>query len=379
MELSFELSVESNVTLFDDKVSAIADDNGQVKIIAKKDMLKREHGPDSFVSHLKVEKNDDVDVTYSLVDKFLDLNETIVEIELTIHELGRLGLLSLSYGGFISLSAPNQIESHLIFEGGEEDSTIEHDHDLTNGRAVIRMYMMSPSRFVVTLNDKELFWDLPKDIANVKVQGFLGRISGTDADIFSIKTYERSSLDRLLAESKPINAHVIQSTKKLEVAWTKELMDDFETYKGTKDEEALQDSANEALESYKNTMAEPQTQNTMGETILEMLMRLTGLSADQLTAFDHQTLLLHVYNGLNKDNSYEKMTHAELLKEAHALTSKLLVGEWITTDTKVSLGGKTYRTFEFGELNDDNCSPEQLLYLVRKYPNIWLDRIKGSI
>lgn len=395
MELSFALVSELNLTLFDDRVSAAVDEEKGVKIIAKKDMLRFGHDGDSFVPALQVEKEDDVDAAYSLIDNFLDLRDTIVEIEIDIHELGTMGLLVLSHGGRISLIGPHSVEAHMVSEAGEETASISHDYDFIGKWTTIRMFMATPERFVIMLNDKELFWDIPESLSsNVKIQGFLGPMSGTKARFHSIKTYKRSFLDDLLAnngingpdieepiaaESEPIDeaidAHVIEPTKKLKTAWTQEVMDDLSSYAGAKEEQELAHEVSKAIESYKNTPIEPEKPNTMGETVIEMIARITGLMPEKIAALDHQTLLIQVYNGLERDKAYEGMTHMDLLNTAHSLCSKLIVGERVSFDTKVGLGGKSYRTFEFGDLNDSNCTPEKLLYLVRKYPDVWLKRL----
>lgn len=341
MELSFVLASELNVTLFDERVSAISDHDEGVKLVAKKDMLARGFFEESSMSQsLIVKGEEDVDATYSLTNRKLLLKDVIVDIDVQVSSMGKMDLLTLSHGGRLTLVGENEVAFLLVSETGEVDAKVEHDHGFVGEWTTIRMFMFSETRMVLLFNGKELFWDVPKEIVeNIEIKGFLGRISNTNAAISSIIVYDRASLDRL---TEPTN----------------------------ESQEAL-----EMFNAYKNTKSEPQTQNTMGETAMDMFTRITGLSPLEVSSMDRKKLLATIYNGLNKEEAYSKLSHDELLNKAHMLCSKLLVGEEVKVDTTVVLDG-SYRTFEFGELNKDNCTAEKLLYLVRKYPDVWLKRIQ---
>jgi len=86
-------------------------------------------------------------------------------------------------------------------------------------------------------------------------------------------------------------------------------------------------------------------------------------------------LLRAIYNGLANDPENKGMGHSETLKEAHYMCSILIEGEPEPMETGVSIGDKAYNTFEFGEINPMNCTPEKLLYLVKTYPEVWIKRL----
>lgn len=395
MELSFVFTSQSNLTLFDDRISAITDPGKAVKLIAKKDMLLKGHDEQSLVSASVVNDHEDIEAAYTLVDSWLDLDKTIVEIEATVYAVNKMGLLILSHGGRILLSGKNSIQVLMVSEAGEEEASIAHEHEFCGKWTVIRIFLATANRLVIMFDDKELFLDFPDNMTKgVKIQGFLGRLSGTKASIHSIRTYDRSALDDLLSarmaktiasetvigelkasEEEKAEIAIVQQTNKLKGVWTAELMQDLESYRGTKGEDKMMDAANNALKGYKGTNKTEQTQETMGETIFDLLNRITGMSTDELSKLSHISLLQRVYNALNNDAAYAQMDHAALLKETHFLCSKFLAGEGVMIVQKIGLGGKSYRTFEFGEVNDMNCTPQMLLHLVKAYPDVWLKRL----
>lgn len=382
-ELSFSFEVESNLTLFDDRVSALFDDNEKEKIIAKKDMLFKGVAGE-------VNKTEELDAAYTLVDNWLDFDRTIVEVFLSIKELGKLGLVQLSHLGYIALVDKQAIEVNLVSEGGEFQGTIAHGNTLEGqGLMVIRIFMPSPTRIVVMLGEKELFLDVPEGATKgIKIHGFLGHIAGTDARVHTIRTYDISSLDdlisspvKLVSTEESIKGEIVAtkeekeeiklvSSGKLKMAWTKETQEVLSSIQeGSPQDLALRKATSEAV----GTWLQDQATN-MEETTIQIISRLTGFQEAVILNMPRNQLLKQVYNGLLADKDYDSFSHANLLKETHYLCSQLLQDEDITIPN-VGLGGKLYRTFEFGEVNDSNCTADKLLYLVKTYPDVWLKRL----
>lgn len=112
----------------------------------------------------------------------------------------------------------------------------------------------------------------------------------------------------------------------------------------------------------------------MGETIEQLIMRVTGRTMEEILKTDRKELIRSVYNGLANDPE-NTLDHHGLLKESHYVVARFLDGDQSMNVPSIGVGDKTYNTFEFGTISKDNCSSDKLLYLVKTYPDLWLKRL----
>lgn len=345
-----------NLTMYDERASALFDESGDHKAIAKKDMLFFDQKGGS----LRVNEAETLNAAYILVEDWIPLKNTGISFHLEIEKLGELDLLTLKHGGYVRLTQ-EKLLMHLVTEGGEFDI----DMSITPPLGQLTSFDMywHDGRVGVRYGTNKAEFELPNGCQDqLEASGFFGYISNTTASIHAISVEPWFQSEA--TQKKLENMMVEELTKSV----NKEMMD---TLMGCFTGTTQYHQPDKRMPHI--TPLPPLTPLQALPTAADHLSRLTGIPADQLKQTDRKDLIRLAYNGIAEDGMF--YGHIAILKEAHYAVARFLDGDQSMTTPDISIGDKTYNTFEFGEVSSANCTPQKLLYLVKTYPEVWLKRL----
>jgi len=378
--------------MYDERASALFDESGDHKAIAKRDMLLFDQKEKS----LSVNENETLNAAYTLVEEYILLKKIGISFRLDIAKLGQIDLLTLKHGGYVRLTQ-EKILMHLVTETGEYDIDMSVKPPIGKLRS-FDMYWYDGTVGVRYGKDKAEF-EIPEGYQDkLEVTGFFGHVSETTANIYAISVepwvterameiVEKTLVDEM---AKSVDNEIMSDLLRMvPTGSTTPLMSEHIAERRRKmgipesglgppsiaDKERFDALSFPLIRSVlPQLLKNSQSDDTMNETILAYLTRITGLNEEDLKALDRKELIRLVYNGIAND-PLNARAHHEILKEAHYAAARFLDGDQSLTTPDVSIGDKTYNTFEFGEVNRINCTPQRLLYLVKTYPEVWLKRL----
>lgn len=352
--MKFNFSSVNNLTLFDSAVSACFDDEGENKAIAKQDML--DHDP--IAGSLICSDAYILDAPYTFSEKPIPFENVRISLEFQASKIGTLGAIRLKHGGCIELRGTNKVNIHLVTEKGEFTIDAIGEWNFCNKERSILTLAKNGSQLVIEHDGKKLEVEIPSNVSNgLEMTGILGEAHGTEAHVYSVEVEPWHTIHKNNILTN-FNAEAEKALKE---------------YSVQKIENVFELSHPEAFGLTKQHTNEKPT--TMNEEIGAFFARITGLSESTLKTMDRKALLRLMYNGLLNEKSYAELSHEQLKKEAYFMVGSFLDGSQPFIVPSFSLGGKSYKTYEFGELNDSNSDASKLLYLVKTYPKEWLDRV----
>ncbi len=385
--------------MYDERASALFDESGDNKAIAKNDMLFF----DQKNACLSVDEDETLNATYALVENWIPLKDVTISFRLDVKTIGIMDVLTLKRNGYVRLT-PDHVKLHLVTEGGEFD--IDMSIDYPKGLTSLSLYFHN-GKVGVSFDQYHQEVDLPEHCHNgLEAAGFFGHISQTSAHVIGISvepqwvaenTIEKLQTTLVDEVAKSVDKKIMHdlmgftatttqfsstgSSMSDHIAHRRRIMGIPKSGLGppSVEDKAKFDSLSfplirSVLPQLISNSTTSNTSDTMGETILAYLTRITGLNEEALKVLDRKELIRLVYNGIANDPVNVKVHH-EILKEAHYAAARFLDGDQSLTTPDVSIGDKTYNTFEFGEVNRINCTPQRLLYLVKTYPEVWLKRL----
>lgn len=359
MEFKF---LPDHLTMFDDRASAIFDTSSKCKAIAKRDMLLFDEG----FSALVINDNESLSVPYTLVERWIPLDKISISFSMVIDRIGQMDLLTLKHGGYVRL-LHEKVQMHFVTENGEFDLDISTDY--ASGKETQFTIQRDGDRMRVSFGIYHSDFELPDNCrSGLEVMGFFGEISDTTARVssISIQPYAAEVAEAAQTKVEQIKARLAAVNEEL-----KRLDEPKEPSVAVE----FNEISFPLIRSVLPSLIGQKVNDTMSETIEAYIQRITGLKLEDIKAMDRKALIRAVYNGIANDPTTAHLNHHEVLKEAHYSVARFLDGDQSIPVPTITVGNSVYNTFEFGEINKTNCTPDKLLYLVKTYPEVWLKRL----